>query len=138
MLMTQNPQLTWALFQGLVIMKVLSPQMIQHVLQNAVQSQMPMGMQQNYPNYPPQQMYPPMMSQPPPMMSQPPQMIPPSMMAPAPMMNPMAQQYDYSSIPENQRAAVMQLMQFTDAQIAALPLAQQQQIMGLKAHLTRK
>lgn len=47
-------------------------------------------------------------------------------------------QYDYSLIPENQRAAVMQLMQFTDAQIAALPQMQQQQIMGLKAHLTRK
>ena len=82
-----------------------------------------------YPGGPQQPGFPPQQPPPPPYMvpNQPP---PTSSSGPAPQLPP-----SMTNLPEQQRQALMQVLQLNDAQIDQLPAAQQQQIRQLRAQI---
>ena len=130
MLMNQNPQLSWALFQAMLMMGVIPPSVAQQIhlppgqaAAAAPMMPMPGAPPMNVGGYgrpgPPGAGYAP----PPPAAAAPPPMMPGGV--------------DLNALPDQQRAALMQLMQLTNEQIDQLPPAQRQQILALKAQFMR-
>ncbi|KAI8580859.1 hypothetical protein K450DRAFT_234911 [Umbelopsis ramanniana AG] len=135
-----NPQITYALFQAMIMMNIVDPNMISRILTNApttANAAAPPPMPQNVPPPPkisnagqqqhfrspnPQMPY----QQPEPMMNPVPGMPqPPAPMPPA----------GTNDLQQQQRALLMQVLQLSDADIAALPPGQQEQVRQLKQQI---
>ncbi|CAO3607688.1 unnamed protein product [Cunninghamella blakesleeana] len=154
--LSSNPQVAYALFQAMVIMNLVDPNLISRLMSSLPQQQQkqqPPPQQQQQPPPMMQQQPPPMMQQqPPPMMQQqPPPMMqqqPPSMMqqqmVPPPMGQPMNQPMSQPPMQgnapdpaaEQQKALLMQVLQLTEDQINNLPPEHREQVRQLKAQLT--
>lgn len=117
-LLRQAPQLSYAIFQALLLMNLVEASVLTQVIENAAggyaHHQPPPPQPQSLPPPPPQ-------PQPPQPQQQPPQQAAPQPIAAA--MDPQRQ------------ALLQQVMSLTEQQLAALPVEQQQQILMLKAQL---
>ena len=114
-ILMQAPQISYALFQAMVIMKVITPQVIQHVLQSSLQQpQQPLHQYQQHQHGTPH-----------------PGSAPPQV----PQQQQPAGSVDLSSFPVEQQAALKQILDLTEAQIAALPAMQKQQVLTLRQQL---
>lgn len=124
-LLRQAPQLSYAIFQALILMKLVDPQVLAQVVEQAAR---PPTMA---PIAPPQQQ-PPQQYQgfPPPMQQQfqPPRPQPPPQYAPPPM----AQQ---QPPPQNQNDLLQQVLAMSQQQIDTLPPLERSQIMQLRASM---
>lgn len=105
-LLSGNPQLTYGLFQALIIMKIIRPEIVSQVLQGHLQSTMPQQQQAPMPHQ-----------------------------QPSPMNQQTQLPAEFANLPEAQKAALWQVMQMPDAQVNALPAEQRQQVLTLKAKL---
>ncbi|CAM0135563.1 hypothetical protein VKS41_005212 [Umbelopsis sp. WA50703] len=132
-----NPQITYALFQAMVMMNIVDPNIITRILANAPQGNVPsqpappQNAIPNMPNVgqgapfrpPPQKQMPfqqqPEFNQPPPSL---PQAQPPMPGAP-------------DDLQQQQKALLMQVLQLSDAEISALPPGQQEQVRQLKQQI---
>ncbi|CDH58671.1 cleavage stimulation factor subunit 2-like [Lichtheimia corymbifera JMRC:FSU:9682] len=139
--LTNNPQVAYALFQAMVMMNIVDPNIITRIMSNpSMGATGPAPQPHNIPQQPPQQATPtppPQQQQPTPMMM-PPQQQPPMVpspaapQAPAPMPGMGEPSAD---VKEQQKALLMQVMQLTEEQINALAPEHRDQIRQLKAQL---
>ncbi|KAG2177286.1 hypothetical protein INT43_007943 [Umbelopsis isabellina] len=154
-----NPQITYALFQAMVMMNIVDPNIITRILANAPQGNVPpqpappVNSIPNMPNVgqgapfrpPPQKQMPfqqPEFNQPPPGL---PQALPPMAGAPGKCgyVNYTMQRLHYANflvatlddLQQQQKALLMQVLQLSDAEISALPPGQQEQVRQLKQQI---
>jgi len=132
-LLNGNPQLAYALFQAMVLMKVVNPDILQRMLStSAPQQQMPSNPPPQQYNYPPQQH-----QAPPPQnyYQQQQQQQPPQQFAPQPVQQQQQQAPPQQQSQAQQAALLQQVMSMTQAQIDALGPEQRNAIMALRAQL---
>ncbi|KAI8060373.1 uncharacterized protein B0P05DRAFT_605852 [Gilbertella persicaria] len=110
--LTSNPQVAYALFQAMIMMNIVDPNIITRIMTSAMTPAVPvMPMAQPQPIR--QQVNTPPMSQPMPIVPTNPE-----------------------DDPEHQKAVLMQVLQLTDEQISLLPANTREQIRQLKSQLT--
>ncbi|KAL7272295.1 hypothetical protein RUND412_004899 [Rhizina undulata] len=112
-LLRQAPQLSYAIFQALLLMNLVDTSVLTQVIENAASGSAPAA------------------AQPPPVAA--PVQVPPPVIQAAPTPAPQAAYYGGFQAQDPQRAAlIQQVMSLTQEQIGALPVEQQQQILLLK------
>ncbi|ORY95821.1 hypothetical protein BCR43DRAFT_459743 [Syncephalastrum racemosum] len=136
-LLTEQPQVAYAIFQAMLMMNIVDPNIMARIMSNPPPNAAPSPMAAQPPQMPPQQPTPqpqqqhsPMPMQPPPQQvyqGTPPQQPPtmPSPQAPA----------GADAAQEQQKALLRQVLQLTDEQINALPPVHRDQIRQLKTQL---
>ncbi|KAI8337855.1 hypothetical protein BD560DRAFT_377836 [Blakeslea trispora] len=146
--LTTNPQVAYALFQAMIMMNIVDPNIITRIMTTAAAA--PTGTAPVAPPVPPVAMTPPVvapMMQPQPIRQQQQQQInstPPiaHQMPPPPMAVPPQMPLSNTPLPpqedetEQQKALLMKVLQLTDDQINALPPQTRDQIRQLKNQLT--
>ncbi|KAF7730974.1 Cleavage stimulation factor subunit 2 [Apophysomyces ossiformis] len=130
--LTSNPQVAYALFQAMVMMNIVDPNIITRMMSGAPAT--PASAPAPAVNMPPA---PPIVPVAQPMPAQQPQIPPqqpPMMASPVPPSGPPAPDAA-TDAKEHQKALLMQVLQLTDEQINALPPEHRDQIRQLKAQL---
>ncbi|KIM62920.1 hypothetical protein SCLCIDRAFT_1214720 [Scleroderma citrinum Foug A] len=151
-LLVAHPQVAYALFQALLLNKIVDQSVLQRMLQATTTSGGPtahtqpaqMSYQQPPPMHPPQSVIPPSMTVPPPtapnLYQQAPTLIPPqhTYYRPPPPPQPASQTQTPTAIPElnidpSQRQMLMQVLSLTQEQINGLPPTERDAIQALRS-----
>jgi cleavage stimulation factor subunit 2 len=124
-LLRQAPQLSYAIFQALILMKLVDPQVLAQVVEQAARppTMAPIALPQQQPPQQYQGFPPPMQQQ-----FQPPRPQPPPQYAPPPMAQPQPP-------PPNQNDLLQQVLAMSQQQIDTLPPLERSQIMQVRASM---
>ncbi|KAH8825171.1 hypothetical protein DL96DRAFT_1612165 [Flagelloscypha sp. PMI_526] len=147
-LLTSHPQFSYAIFQSLIINKIIDPQILQRMIEETKGAAPALG-SSSYPPPPPQQYPPPHLHAPqpmhggypgpgavPPAPQQPYYAAPPAHMPAQPPPAPPASAGLGSSMSEEQRAMLMQVLQMTPEQINAMPETERAAVNQLRSQFS--